>query len=390
MVQVVTGRGAPHHLGSHEKLLAPLSAPLPTGRGIDAIIVPTSRSLSNLDHAADLARTLQCQLVTLHTPGKTTAKSAAAYLSDLELIAIDVPGSTDLRYPQLLTTELVAGTAFARGNDLSVKRNLALTFGTLLGWSRLLFLDDDITVASEDGVRVASGLLDDYHAVGFHNSGYPDNSVVCHAYRDAGGEQESFVGAGALAVDIARFDSFFPDIYNDDWFFLIDGDRIRPTTITGQVEQQTYDPFLHPDRATSEEFGDVLAEGLFWLLDQQRSITEADRAHWRRYLTARQDFIDGVISMVKISDLADDEKARRVRCLEAALRQLALITPALCERYVTAWQRDRVTWRGHIDSLPSGLPLDRALALLTRDGAIPVAYVAQRPSGRSTGPLAAS
>jgi hypothetical protein len=384
----VAGNGAPHHLGSHEKLLVPPSDPLPTGRGIDAIVVPTTRPLSNLDDVASVVRTLNCPLVTLHTPGKTTAMSAASYLSDLELIAIDVPSSSDLRHPRLRSSELLSGTPFARGSDLSLKRNMALTLSKMLGWSRLLFLDDDITVGSGDHVRTASGLLDVYHAVGFHNTGYPDNSVVCHAYRDAGGEQESFIGAGALAVDATRFSSFFPDIYNDDWFFLIDGDRIRPTSVTGQVVQDRYDPFLDPERAKSEEFGDVLAEGLFWLLDQQRSITEANQRHWINYLSARKSFIEGVISMVKISDLADDDKARRIRCLEVALQQLALITPSLCESYVAAWLQDRLIWGQYIDSLPSGLSVEEALAMLTRNGARPLTFIVQRPSALPTGPNA--
>jgi hypothetical protein len=332
----VIGNGAPHHLGSHEKLLVPPSDPLPSGRAIDAVVVPTTRPLRNLDQVASVVRTLKCPLVTLHSPGMTTAANAARHFPDVKLIAIDVPSSSDLGHPRLLTAELLAGSRFVRESDLSRKRNLALTLGKMLSWSRLVFLDDDMTIVSPDDLRSASGLLDVYHAVGFHNSGYPDNSVVCHAFRDAGGEQESFVGAGALAIDTSRFSSFFPDIYNDDWFFLIDGDRIRPTTVTGEVVQEKYDPFLDPERARSEELGEVLAEGLFWLLDQQRPMTDADRGHWRNYLAARNDFVEGVIGMVKISDLADDDKARRLSCLEVALRQLALISPSFCESYVAA------------------------------------------------------
>ena len=380
----MAGRGTPHHLGSHESLLAPSSDPLRTGRGIDAIVVPTTRPPSNLDDVANLVRRLKCPLVTLHSPGKPAADSAARHLPDLELIAIDVPDKADLRLPRLLTSELLTGTPFARDSDLSAKRNLALMLGKMLSWSRVLFLDDDITVVSAESVRRASGLLDVYHAVGFHNSGYPDNSVVCHAYRDAGGEQESFVGAGALAVDITKCDSFFPDIYNDDWFFLVDGDRIRPTTITGQVVQYRYDPFHDPKRAKSEEFGDVLAEGLFWLLDGQRSISDASRVHWRQYLAARKSFIEDVVSMVKVDDLADAEKARRLESLEAALEQLALIKPVFCESYVRAWQDDRQTWRRHIDRLPSGQSLSDAVAMLTPDDAPSLTYIARRPSGLLT------
>ena len=55
--------------------------------------------------------------------------------------------------------------------------------------------------------------------------------MVCHAIRDTGGKQGTFVGGGALAVAVDRVDSFFPDIYNEDWFYLLrDDGRLRPVT----------------------------------------------------------------------------------------------------------------------------------------------------------------
>ena len=50
---------------------------------------------------------------------------------------------------------------------------------------------------------------------------YPDNSVVCHARRLAGLPQDNFVSGSARGVrcdDVAL--PFFPDIYNEDWFFF--------------------------------------------------------------------------------------------------------------------------------------------------------------------------
>ena len=153
---------------------------------------------------------------------------------------------------------------FARRTDLSAKRNLALMLSRMSGWSRILFLDDDITGLDPDDIRKASGLLDTHNAVGLRIGGFPDHSVVCHAYRAGCGEQQSFIGGGALVVELNRAGSFFPDIYNDDWFFLLDGHKsLQPVAVTGQVIQYPYDPFRNPDRARTEEFGDVLAE---WML----------------------------------------------------------------------------------------------------------------------------
>ena len=73
--------------------------------------------------------------------------------ADVDLIAIDVPAPARLRLPDWETSKLLHGAIFARRTDLSAKRNLALLLSHMLGWSRILFLDDDITGLKPDDVR---------------------------------------------------------------------------------------------------------------------------------------------------------------------------------------------------------------------------------------------
>lgn len=343
------------HHGSHRDLLWAASDPAAGRNGIDAIIVPTARRPAYLEGAAELARALGCSLVTLHSGEWTSAAKAAQRLPrSVDLIAIDVPDPAQLRLPNWETSRQLKHTVFARRTDLSAKRNLGLVLSRLLGWSRVLFLDDDILDLEPSDVRQASGLLDTHNAVGLHIGGFYDHSVVCHAYRHSGGGQQSFIGGGALAVQVERSNSFFPDIYNDDWFFLLDGDKgLQPVAATGQVRQYPYDPY-RPARARAEELGDVLAEGVYWLLDQGRSITDADRAHWARFLVKRQQFIEQVVGMVQHDDtLNPDERARRVAALKASKGRLALITPERCQDYLRAWAADRQRWQRHLEKLPA-------------------------------------
>lgn len=362
------------HHGSHRDLL--WSGDHVKSRRIDAIIVPTVRKPAYLGAAAGLAQELDCTLVTLHSKQWTSAAKAAQRLpKSLDLIAIDVPDPALLRLPRFQTSQLAAHKIFPRQpssppTDLSAKRNLGIVLSRLLGWSRVLFLDDDITKLNPADVLRAGGLLDTHNAVGLHVCRFHDHSVVCHAYRDAGGSQEAFIGGGALAVHVQRSTSFFPEIYNDDWFFLLDGDKgIQPVAVTGQVDQYPYDPFRNPERARAEEFGDVLAEGIYWLLDQHLSITDADKAHWAKFLVKRRQFIDRVLAMVADSDLEYAEKARRIAALKGSLGRLALITPELCVNYLRAWRSDRQEWQRHLEELPAGLGRERALTCLSTDGA---------------------
>jgi hypothetical protein len=366
-VQVID---ALHHHGSHRGLLWSPPNSAPVSGGVDAIIVPTVRPPAYLAESVALAQALDTTLVTLHSGKWTTAAKAAQHIpADVDLIAVDVPEPARLRLPDWETSKLLNGTVFARRTDLSAKRNLSLLLSHMLGWSRILFVDDDITNLNPDDVRKASGLLSTYNAVGLHIGGFPDHSVVCHAYLQAGGDQQSFIGGGALAVDLKRSKSFFPDIYNDDWFFLLDGSKwLQPIAMTGQVTQYPYDPFRNPDRARAEELGDVLAEGTYWLLDQDRSFIEADQDHWRTFLAERCQFIEGVLAMVGKSALEPPEKARRIAALRGSLGRLALITPDLCEKYLRAWAIDRERWQRHIELVPTRQQRTSALAGLSRRG----------------------
>jgi hypothetical protein len=373
------------HHGSHRDLLR--SGGHVQRKSIDAIVVPTARRPAYLSRAAALAEALGCTLVTLHSKQWTSADRAMPRLpASVAVIAIDITGPAQLNLPDWQTAGYLPDKIFPRlanypRTDLSAKRNLGLVLSRLLGWSAVMFLDDDITELDPEDVRRASGLLDAHNAVGLHVCGFHDHSVVCHAYRDAGGRQQSFIGGGALVVQVNRIRTFFPEIYNDDWFFLLDGDKgLQSAAVTGRVVQYRYDPF-RPDRARAEEFGDVLAEGIYWLLDQHLSIADADEAHWARYLKVRKEFIHRVLAMVAADGtLEAEDKARRRASLHESLGRLRLITPALCVEYLSAWRADQDAWRRHVAKLPTGLPLIDALAKLTRAGTPPLHYRLRLPS----------
>ena len=360
----MVGTKTPDHHGDHRRLLSEAHEATPHAK-VDAIIVPTVRPLKVLEEAAGAARGLDCPLVTLHSPGRTTATQADDYFGgSLDLIAIDVPEPAYLRLPVLETSRLLAGTIFERRTDVSTKRNLALVLSHLLRWKRVVFLDDDIRVPDPADLGRAVSLLDTHTAVGLRVGGFPDNSVVCHAFREAGGRQGTFIGAGALAVDIKRNRSFFPNVYNEDWFFILDaGKRLQPVATVGQAFQDPYDPY-RPERARAEEFGDVLAEGTFWLLDQGRAASEGDLAHWREFLTKRKSFIGRVIRMVEsTTEIEPAERARRVEALNAARGRLARITPELCMDYSRALVVDQERWQRHIQAIRQQPKPRRELAL---------------------------
>jgi hypothetical protein len=361
---------SPNHHGSHRSLIWAADDLTARRAPVDAIIVPTARPVASLKEAARAALSLGCPLVTLHSRKWTSASEAARYLPDpVDLVAIDVPERMHLRLPELKTSRVIAGTVFERQTDVSAKRNLGLMLSHMLRWKRVVFLDDDIQVPDPDDLARAAGLLDTHSAVGLGIGGFPDNSVVCHAFREVGGAQETFISAGALAVDVERNRSFFPAAYKEDWFYVLDGGkRLQSVGTVGQVIRESYDPFRSPDRARSEAFGDVLAEGIFWLLDNGKTASDGDLAHWREFLRKRRRFIEHVLSMVERAiTIESAERARMVEALKASLGRLALITPELCVEYLQAWVSDQGRWQRHIQQLQRQpeLPREQALKSLT-------------------------
>jgi len=357
-----------YHHASHRDLL---KKPGTEGRRrvkIDAIIVPTVRHPANLRDAAELAIALNCPLITLHSGKWTSAQVAARRLpAKADLIAIDVRDRTSLRLPQFATSGILSGTRFDRPTDTSAKRNIGLMLCHMLGWKHVAFLDDDIEIPDPVDLEFAAGLLDKHNIVGLFVDGFPDNSVVCHAYRLAGGRQESFIGGGAIVVEAERTRSFFPEIYNDDWFYMLDDATVlQPVATIGKVIQRYYDPFRNPGRARAEELGDVLAEGVFWLLDQGGSVLDADLRHWKDFLARRRSFINHVLTMVDGADIEPAEKRRMVEALKAARGRLALITPGLCRDYLQALAVDRKLWQSHLASLQAQPSRRAALRQLTR------------------------
>lgn len=340
-----------NHHHSHRNLLTLITEP-PLGTcEVDAIIVPTARTVEYLRRAVELAAKLGCTLVTINSRWSSAAATRKVFRSsDVRIVTVDLNDVSSALLPQFGTTDLLARTPFARRTDTSRKRNLGLLVARMAGWKHVVFLDDDINIPDHQHLTDAVRLLHVYDGVGLTVGGYPDNSVVCHAHRQTGGLQDMFVGGGALAVNPASGDSFFPDIYNEDWFFLLNDTRLRPTAKTaGLAIQKEYDPFANDQRARTEEFGDVLAEGVFWLLDQGKRVQDADEYYWRTFLAKRLSFINDVLGRADEAEKTLAERERMKSALRAARGRSTLITPDLCVRYLKAWRTDRGRWRRHLE-----------------------------------------
>ena len=362
---------ASFHHGDHRQLLVDVPVVEAEPQPVDALIVPAARPVHWLRESMALAHELGCGVVAMCSYSVDAGEVAQLGDSlDVPVIAVNVAKCQPM-LPALTTKRLLdQKKRFRHGADTGTKRNLGLVLARVAGWQRVLFLDDDIYAVDPSHARAAVGLLDQFDVVGMHNQGYPDNSVVCHAGRILGERQAEFIGAGAMAVNPTRTRSFFPDIYNEDWFFILGNGLPSNIAITGQMKQKRYAPFAVPDRARREELGDCLAEGLFWLLDHRLPFSHADIDHWRDFLSRRSYFIDVLIGRLRDLDVSHPNRQRMAASLATAQQTFAHINPSLCRDFIQRWMTDLDVWRSFIDVAPVGLGAGKALEHLDWSGVV--------------------
>ncbi|MET3429536.1 hypothetical protein BJ973_008748 [Actinoplanes tereljensis] len=336
---------------------------------MDAIVVPAFRAPGALRDALALARELKRPMVALCS-GEVQARRLADRrdTKGVTLLAIDVHDGVR-KVPSFRTDRVLRKAGFAPVGDLALKRNLGLLIAVAAGWDRVLFLDDDIGGVDPTQVEGAAALLGtgQYRAVGLHNTGFPDNSVVCHAYRAVGADQDTFIGGGAMIINPLETGSFFPNVYNEDWFFLLgDGVPFRAAR-SGTMVQRDFDPFAAPRRAANEELGDTLAEGLYWMLDVGQDPAAAGPGFWGEFVFRRRALIDHVLAKVDMH-VADTARAFSIKgSLRAAKGASAFVTPHLCHEFVQAWTDDLRTWNEFLDRFANFTTVEEAFAELGLD-----------------------
>jgi hypothetical protein len=350
--------------------------PLRSMRGrVDAIIVPASRPASFLRRTIELSALLGVFVVVLC--------SKQAKLDDVAKRVARTPGARSLivqipdswkhaKFPTRTSADRFQEASPNRASDLSAKRNIGLLLARLQGWSKIVFVDDDITSLPPDNIARLAGKLDSHQVVGLLVSKFPDNSVVCHARRLAGLDQDVFVTGAVLGVHCSDLPlSLFPDVYNEDWFFFAKEAAARELPRVGHARQAPYDPFESPERARHEEFGDLLAEGLYALMDERHpdepfddQLQTASEAYWSRFIDARHRVITEAHNVLKdFSDL-DGRVPAALASLKASEAQLTKITPDLCVSFLYDWRDDLSEWQTFSNKLSNVRSIRAAMNIL--------------------------
>jgi len=383
------------HLQSHASLLRDVSAGfVPSTRSrLDAIVVPAARA--SLQRVITLSAELSVPLVLLCSRQAKVDKVAERVEATFGARALIVEVGDGYELPQVdhLTSDPGFRALSAdRSSDLSVKRNLGLLLARLRGWSKILFLDDDISQIRGQDIARLTGHLDRHPVAAMASRWFPDNSVVCHARRLAGYRQDVFVSGAVLGVNTQHPAlSFFPDIYNEDWFFFAQHAAGRSLPKIGEVRQDAYEPFADPGRAAREELGDLLAEGLYAKFERtpgltfSEQLTAAGAVHWRDFKQDRLAMIDVTRKALERAQFTTGSvdyptMHHALESLSSAKDQLEQISPDTCVEFIDAWRDDECRWQKVMKDLPTSLGERDALDELRLTKWISCGYGSRRTS----------
>lgn len=168
---------------------------------------------------------------------------------------------------------------------LGYARNYAIILAKILGFERILFMDDDIIVKDFDVIFKIFDLLNNADFVGAEIKGMPDLSVVDVIMQQLGMEPYRFMSGGFLAFNLESVSEYFLNYYNEDWVWLFMHKPKAKLVKYGEVYQLPYDPFENAvEKALQQEFGEILVEGLIEIDSRNDFSSLKNNIFWQKIL----------------------------------------------------------------------------------------------------------
>lgn len=167
--------------------------------------------------------------------------------------------------------------------DIPYKRNVALLDARENDYRTICLLDDDITLTNDDFLKAREALITDVDIASFHVLDYPDVSTIDHIERIlTQTESRVSIGGNCLFMNTHRIHSFFPEMYNDDWFFIFSHIENRKIVSLGEAKQRIYEPWKDLDRIAFEQCGDIIIEGAKNNIYENRPPFAGDSNYWEK------------------------------------------------------------------------------------------------------------
>ncbi|MBI5557031.1 MAG: hypothetical protein HY885_05290 [Deltaproteobacteria bacterium] len=262
-------------------------------------------------------------------------KSALKQYPNAKILFVD-----DSRFVSLFNNLKTSGHKLSVADcwcwDLPIKRNYAIYFSLKERFRKILLIDDDMIGINQTIIETGTHLLEQFVAVGSFVENFPDTSIIGHVEIEQHVNVKCFLSGSFLFVSPQQIKSFFPKIYNEDWLFMIPMILDSKICTAGDIHQKSYDPFHKPEKAVFQEFGEVIAEGLFALLSKSAFNLRHSKEIWNDVINNRKTLL--------IELLGNTKNKLQMNIIGKAISKNAELNPSDCIDYIYSLDHDTDSW----------------------------------------------
>lgn len=224
--------------------------------------------------------------------------------------------------------------------DLPIKRSYALIHARENGFKKVLFVDDDMRMIKKDQVQKVNLLLNNYSIVGSFIEEFLDTSLLGHLEKLAGEVIYPFLSGSYLYLRPFKIKSFFPNIYNEDWLFMIPYVINKTICSFGRVIQLSKNLFNNCEEIVLQEFGDIVAEGLYKLIEVNDYESRYDLMYWENVIKERKIVFESLKEKIK--------EKYYIPLINIAIKTNKSIKAKDCLDFILDWEDDNIKWNKHL------------------------------------------
>lgn len=177
--------------------------------------------------------------------------------------------------------------------NLGYMRNFAMLYARHYKFSRILFMDDDITIDNQDVITSILLELNHYKLVGAEITGLVDDSILGHIATAMNIHDVRTLSGGFMAFNPLVTTNYFLNNYNEDWIWIFLEASDKQVLMTGHVCQALSNPMQDwEEKIRFQEFGEIVLEGVLDVRQMpNREETLQDVLFWERIIKERIQYI---------------------------------------------------------------------------------------------------
>lgn len=225
--------------------------------------------------------------------------------------------------------------------DLPIKRNYAILYSREQKINNILLLDDDIRNLTPDILKNGCNLLKNNSVSGCFVDNEIDTSILGHLQKRAGETFYPFLSGSFLFIKPLSVKSFFPNIYNEDWLFMMPYIFDNSICSFGNVSQRDNDSLGDINRVKLQEFGDIIAEGLYTLIHLGEYSQRFETSYWNEVIKERRYIFDALLKTLL------DTTYRTL--IYTAIETNKNIQPEYCAEFINVLENDILKWNNYLN-----------------------------------------